>query len=274
MKIGAVENHRFRESGSLVYPVYSRRSRGLSVGLNLFPDGKVCSFDCPYCEVFPFRSEYKFSLEAFETELKKVLVQAKEQKDEVRDLCFSGNGEPSNSPHFAGALNCAVRLRDEIVPAANLVIITNGTGLLNDEVFGLLKNAAAPPVALKIWLKLDAGTSSWYQAMNRSSVSFEKLTAKIRDFSRCAPFTIQTMICAVEGKAPPHEEENAWEDLVMDLAGGQSITNIHLYGKARPAPEDPLTEALPASFLEERAASLRSRLAALPGLSVPVEIFP
>ncbi|GHV71963.1 radical SAM protein [Spirochaetia bacterium] len=274
MEIGAVENHRFRESGSLVYPVYSRRSRGLSVGLNLFPDRKICSFDCPYCEVFPFRSKNNFSHETFEIELRQVLDQAKKQKDEVRDLCFSGNGEPANSPHFAAALNSAARLRDGIVPAADIVVITNGTGLLNDDVFDLLKNSAAPPVSLKIWLKLDAGTPSWYQAMNRSAVSFEKLIAKIRDFSRCAPFTIQTMVCAAEGKAPSHEEKKAWEDLVLDLAGGHNITNIHLYGKARPAPEDPLTEALPVSFLEERAASLRSRLADIPGISVPVEVFP
>src|SRR5437868_7086142 len=31
-----------------VYPVISRRSKGLSVGVNLNPD-KVCNFDCVYC---------------------------------------------------------------------------------------------------------------------------------------------------------------------------------------------------------------------------------
>jgi histidinol dehydrogenase len=59
-----VENHRSREAGCLVYPVYSRRSRGLSLGINLFPDRKVCSFDCPYCEVFPFETGFRFSPES------------------------------------------------------------------------------------------------------------------------------------------------------------------------------------------------------------------
>ncbi len=46
-----------REAGRLVYPVVSRRSGGLSLGVNLFPEAKLCSFDCPYCEVFPVRGE-------------------------------------------------------------------------------------------------------------------------------------------------------------------------------------------------------------------------
>ena len=61
--IGSIENHRAREKGTLVYPVYSRRSQGLSMGINLFPDHKQCSFNCPYCEVFPFKTDSMFSLE-------------------------------------------------------------------------------------------------------------------------------------------------------------------------------------------------------------------
>ena len=33
-----------------VYPVLSRRSGGMSIGVNLNPD-KVCNFDCIYCQV-------------------------------------------------------------------------------------------------------------------------------------------------------------------------------------------------------------------------------
>src|SRR6478752_3474300 len=31
-----------------VYPVISRRSKGLSIGVNLNPD-KICNYDCIYC---------------------------------------------------------------------------------------------------------------------------------------------------------------------------------------------------------------------------------
>ncbi|HOT59332.1 MAG TPA: hypothetical protein PLJ83_06685, partial [Spirochaetales bacterium] len=57
----------------LVYPVYSRRSEGISIGIDLFPDAKHCSFNCPYCEVHPFRHDHTFSLEQLTSELDAIL---------------------------------------------------------------------------------------------------------------------------------------------------------------------------------------------------------
>jgi histidinol dehydrogenase len=65
--ITPVENHREREKGIIVYPVYSRRSGGLSVGINLFPDKKQCPFDCPYCEVFRFQLTPSFHFRKWRT---------------------------------------------------------------------------------------------------------------------------------------------------------------------------------------------------------------
>lgn len=269
--IGPVENHRERETGVLVYPVYSRRSGGLSVGINLFPDQKRCSFDCPYCEVFPFAANALFSLDCMEAELRSAI--ARERRLQVKDICFSGNGESSLSPELEGALKKAAQVRDELVPGTELVLITNGSGLLRAPVFELLRNAATGPAALNIWLKLDAGSPEWYEQINRSAVPFEKLTAKIREFTARAPVTIQTMICAIDGTAPPLEEIQAWETLLVELAASApanaGIRKVQLYGKARPAPEDPKAEALPAVCLEKRAASLRRALK-----SVQVAVYP
>src|SRR6186997_2939354 len=41
---------RLFEHNRFVYPVLSRRSGGISVGVNLNPD-KICNFDCIYCQV-------------------------------------------------------------------------------------------------------------------------------------------------------------------------------------------------------------------------------
>jgi histidinol dehydrogenase len=275
-----VENHREREKGVLVYPVYARRSGGLSVGINLFPGHKSCPFDCPYCEVFPFAANAVFSLEQMEHDLRSAIAAALEQNIPVKDICFSGNGEPSLSPDFSPALKGAGRIRDEMVPSAELVLISNGAGLLQPTLFSLLRDAAA----LNIWLKLDAGTPEWYQAVNRAAIPFEKLTAMIKEFAVCAPVTIQTMLCAVDGKAPPEEEAQAWETMVLELAAtadksaGGGIRKVQMYGKARPAPEDPKAAALPASYLEERAASLRRAFAAAnPATKIPmppIEVYP
>jgi len=255
-------DHRGREKGVLVYPVYSRRSGGLSIGINLFPDKKICSFDCPYCEVFPFSTNTSFSLEQMEDEFRTAVAANLKRDIPIRDICFSGNGEPTMSKDFPEALERAFRIRSELAASANLVLITNGSGLLDARLFSLLSNAASTSSGLDIWLKLDAGTPEWYKKMNRSDIPHEKLIAGIKAFNACTPVTIQTMICAVDKDEAPPEEIQAWENLIVELAiASKGLFKVQIYGKARPSPEDPASLALPVERLEERAASLSRVLA-------------
>ena len=278
MNIGSIEDHRGREGGAMVYPVYSRRSRGLSLGINLYPDRKACSFDCPYCEVFPFETGIRFSVDTMAATLRSVIMDARSRGETARDICFSGNGEPSLSPFLGEALEAASLIRDELAPAAALVLITNGSGLLNGRTFDLLRRAALGPMALKLWLKLDAGTKDWYAQIDRSNIPFGSLITAIQNFASLAPFTIQTMVCAVNGVPPPAAEGAAWERLALELAAKGHVTGFQIYGKARPSPHDPAAEAVPVSILDARAASLEAALkaAALPGPEgrpIPVEVF-
>jgi histidinol dehydrogenase len=276
-----------REKGFLVYPVYSRRSGGLSIGINLFPGQKECPFDCPYCEIFPFSTNEVFSTGQMEDGLRAAVLSAAKQKLIVKDICFSGNGEPTMSAAFPPALEAAGRIRAELAPDARLVLITCGAGLLDKNIFSRLEEAALGDLALDIWLKLDAGTPEWYKQINRSGIPHEKLIAKIKEFSGRAPLTIQTMLCEADGLMPPAEEAEAWEKLVLELASAPtgpvgttgsagSIRKIQIYGKARPSPEDPNTRPLPVSCLEDRAASLRQALSNLlpAGRVPPVEVYP
>jgi len=211
-----------------------------------------------------------------ENDLRAVIADAVERNIPVKDICFSGNGEPSLSPDFPGALELANRIRGELVPSAKLVLITNGAGLPDQKIFSLLVEASANP-ALDIWLKLDAGTSQWYQLINRSEIPHDKLIAKMKEFAALAPFTVQTMLCSVDGKAPPPDEAQAWETLMVKLAaiaanGAGKIRAVQIYGKARPSPDDPKAQELPVAYLEDRAASLKQAL----GLSaqISIQIFP
>jgi histidinol dehydrogenase len=289
--IRSVQDHRLdREAGAIIYPVISRRSRGLSVGINLFPDKKLCSFDCPYCEVSPLQTDLRFSLKAMEQGLRDLAEQlaARGEIHTVRDLSFSGNGEPTLHPEFQSALKLAFRLRKELFPGSQLVLITNGSRLLNPTMAAFLAQAARGEIpyiderflALHIWLKFDAGTEGWYKKINRSAIPFGALNEAIDDFARRAPFTIQTMICKIQGQTPPPEEVSAWEARVRQLAersvecsksgGPVGPQAVQLYGKARPAPEDPKTEPVDESYLVERRDSL---LKALAPYSLPVEVF-
>lgn len=291
-----VRDHRAdREAGAVVYPVFSRRSRGLSVGINLFPDSKRCSFDCPYCEVFPFSSDIRFDVEAMERGLRAEVRDAELQGLPIMDFCFSGNGEPTLSEAFPAALERARLLRDELAPDAALVLITNGSTLVDEATAGLLRDAALRPKGLECWIKLDAGTEAWYRRMDRSAVPFGRLVAGIEAFLEGAPAVLQTMVCALDGECPSEEEREAYEALVVRLAGGgriekkdasvrrTGVRRVQLYGKARPAPADPAASELPPAFLEARGRSLRAAFAragvltAGPGgrmSPVPVEVYP
>lgn len=267
-----MKNHREREKGNIVYPVYSRRSNGLSIGVNLYPDKKFCTFNCPYCEVFPFASNAVFSLDQMEDDLKEAIASAQEQNIQIKDICFSGNGEPTISPAFTCALEKAENIRKKFSPSSELVIITNGTGLSQPEIFSALKDAAANP-SVNIWLKLDAGTQKWYEKINRSPVPFERHIEKIKEFASCASVTIQTMICGIENERPCDTEIQAWIELVCQLAERSgNIRKVQLYGKARPAPEDPHAFELPSANLEDRAGSLQGAFAKKK-ITVPVEVY-
>ena len=272
--IGSIENHRNSENGLLVYPVFSRRSGGLSIGINLFPDRKVCLFDCAYCQIFPFNSEINFSPVKMETDLLIALSEAKAKDIPVKDICFSGNGEPTQSPFFASALKEVFKIRNKHAKDAELVLITNGTGLLYRETFELLASCAREERGLHIWLKVDGGTEHWYKKMNRSQIPHESILNCIKDFSKNAPVTIQTMICMADEEAPSPVEAKAWEALLLEIASNaRDLRAVQIYGKARASSEDPLTSPLPVEFLEARADSLRAVLAAA-GKDVTVRVYP
>jgi histidinol dehydrogenase len=194
------------------------------------------------------------------TELQNAIRELNESGTKIKDICFSGNGEPSLSFFLKEALDTAHLVRNEFAPEAKLVLITNGAGLLNTEVFDFLKHAVNDSPALDLWLKLDAGTPQWYEKINRSKIPFYELVKAIGEFTEKAPVTIQTMLCKADGFAPSIDEKTAWEQLLCDLAqngAANSIRKVQIYGKVRPAPEDPYSSPLPYEYLEERASSLR-----------------
>jgi histidinol dehydrogenase len=259
----------------VVYAARSRRSGGLSIGVNLFTARKVCQFDCAYCEVFPAASAADWTLADLAAGLRGRIAAAAADGEAVKDICFSGNGEPTLSPRFGAALALAAAIRAEAAPGASLVLITNGAGLVDPESRAGLAAAAAPPpagIGLDIWIKLDAGTEAWYRRIDRSGLDFGRLQAGIAAFLAAAPAAVQTMLCAVGGSPPPAEETAAYLARAVELASGGRISRFQLYGKARPAPEDPLAEALPRSALDERAVALSAALASA-GLAVPVETY-
>ncbi len=266
-----------REAGAIVYPVYSRRSGGLSLGVNLFPDAKLCSFDCPYCEVFPFSSRSRFSLGALERGLSSAIADAAARGLPVKDICFSGNGEPTLFPDFPAALSLAAEIGRSLVPDASLVAISNASTLsdagLSDFLVGAAASRADGGMGLDLWLKFDAATAAWYRRIDRCAIPLAFIFRGVDSFLSRAPATLQTMLCAIDGMTPPADESRAWLERLAEMARTGNVRRVHLYGKARPAPEDPKAERLPLDFLEDRASAARAVLAEAGYPGVPVEVF-
>ena len=112
-------------------PVHSRRL-GISLGINLLPaDGKVCSFDCIYCEC-GFNEDHRPTLplptrEEVAAKLEEKLQQMAAEGQLPDVLTFAGNGEPTCHPHFPEIIDDVIRLRDQYCPKAKVSVLSNST---------------------------------------------------------------------------------------------------------------------------------------------------
>ena len=123
-------------------PVHSRRL-GISLGINLLPaDGKVCSFDCIYCEC-GFNEDHRPTLpmptreevaEKLEKKLKEMAAEG--QLPDV--LTFAGNGEPTCHPRFSEIIGDTIGLRNQYCPEAKVSVLSNSTMIHRKEVHDAL----------------------------------------------------------------------------------------------------------------------------------------
>ena len=173
-------------------PIHSRRL-GVSLGVNLMPnDGKICSFDCVYCEAgLNAQGAGKSGIPSRET-VKKALnrkLKAMTEAGESLDvITFSGNGEPTLHPQFKDIVLDVMKLRDRFFPNAKVSVLSNSTMLKKDSVVEALKK-----VDNNI-LKLDSAFSPTLRAINQPTskdVIPEGIIAHLKQFNgKCI---VQTM---------------------------------------------------------------------------------
>ena len=152
-------------------PVHSRRL-GVSLGVNLMPaDGKLCSFDCVYCECGfnkPSHSGSKRpSREQVKTDLEKQLQKMVEEGRLPDVITFAGNGEPTLHPDFAGIIDDTIALRDRYCPQAKVSVLSNATMAFKPDVRDAL---------LKVdnnILKLDTVDPDFIQLVDRPVGKFD-----------------------------------------------------------------------------------------------------
>lgn len=234
-------------------PVHSRRL-GVSLGINLMPaDGKVCTFDCVYCECGfnadfrprqrrPTREEVREALEARLQDM-----QANGPAPDV--LTFAGNGEPTAHPHFSEIIDDTLALRDRYFPKAKVSVLSNSTMLFRPEVVEALKR-----IDNNI-LKLDTVDPEYIRRVDRPTGAYDvnDIISRMKAFE--GQLIIQTMF--LKGTHDGLSVDNTtdryvlpWLDAVRDIAPRQ----VMIYTIDRETPDQNLQKATPEEL--DRIAAL------------------
>ena len=234
-------------------PVHSRRL-GVSLGINLMPaDGKVCTFDCVYCECGfnadfrprqrrPTREEVREALEARLQDM-----QANGPAPDV--LTFAGNGEPTAHPHFSEIIDDTLALRDRYFPKAKVSVLSNSTMLFRPEVVEALKR-----IDNNI-LKLDTVDPEYIRRVDRPTGAYDvnDIISRMKAFK--GQLIIQTMF--LKGTHDGLSVDNTtdryvlpWLDAVRDIAPRQ----VMIYTIDRETPDRNLEKATPEEL--DRIAAL------------------
>lgn len=152
-------------------PIFSRRL-GSSLGINLLPEkGKICNFDCIYCEcgwnkdgrddtVLPTADKVRGDLERM---LKKLVAEG----TPVDSITFSGDGEPTLNPDFVQIIDDTLRLRDEYYPKAKVSVLSNATRVHIPEIFNALRKVDNPI------MKIDAPTNELVERINKPAPGYD-----------------------------------------------------------------------------------------------------
>jgi len=225
------------ETNRFVYPVISRRSGGLSIGVNLNPD-KICNFDCIYCQVD--RSVQGLTrfvqlpelLEELEQTLESAIsgrlfqhpdfAEVPDGWQPLKDIAFSGDGEPTSHRNFDQVLaECAGVKRRLGLATVKLVLITNASLFHRDHVQRGLEILDANQG--EVWAKLDAGSEAYFRQVERTPIPLARILENITQAARRRPLVIQTLLMRISGQAPDASELEAYCRRLNEIvaAGGQ-----------------------------------------------------
>jgi len=238
-------------------PVHSRRL-GVSLGINLLPaDGKVCSFDCIYCEC-GFNADHRPTLpmptrEMVAQKLEEKLRQMTAEGLLPDVLTFAGNGEPTCHPHFAEIIDDTIGLRNRYCPHAKVSVLSNSTMIHRQQVHDALMR-----VDNNI-LKLDTVNTIYINKVDRPNGTYN--TESIIDHMKAfhGHIIIQTMFMRGEynGESVDNTSEayvKPWLDTVKAIGPQQ----VMVYTIDRETPAQGLLKAT-----HEQLDSIRDRVIAL-----------
>ena len=255
-----------------VYPVISRRSGGVSVGINLNVNN-ACNWRCIYCQVPDLKrgGPPPVNLALLRSELQYLLndivhggFMARHVPEEMRrlnDIALSGNGEPTSAPEFSDVIDIleTAMIELHLLGKVKAVLISNGSLMHKPYVQAGLRKLAT--LGGEVWFKLDRATQAGMQWVNQTESRPERVLNQLKLSVEHCPTWLQTCVFAMDGRPPPEVELAAYTDFLLKLrAEGIDIEGVLLYGLARPSlqAEASRLSALPQAWLEGFAERIRA----------------
>jgi wyosine [tRNA(Phe)-imidazoG37] synthetase (radical SAM superfamily) len=255
-----------------VYPVISRRSGGVSVGINLNPNN-ACNWRCIYCQVPDLHrgAAPAIDLPMLERELREFLhellhgrfmeerVPAEARR--ISDIAISGNGEPTSARTFDTIVDLVSAVIKDVglVGTVKPVLITNGSLVDQPPVKRGLQALAM--AGGEVWFKLDRATRSGLRLINGASISPARVAANLESCARSCPTWLQTCVFSIDGQPPNENERKAWYALVGSvLARGVKLRGVLIYSLARPSlqPEAPRLSRVADAWIADFEDGIRS----------------
>ena len=237
--------HNPNDMSTIIYPspiygpVHSRRL-GLSLGINLMPaDGKICTFDCLYCEC-GFNADHRTtthhpSREAIATALEAQLQKMHDDGEHPDVLTFAGNGEPTSHPNFPEIIDDTIRLRDRYCPDAKISVLSNST---------FIHRPAIREALLKVdnnILKLDTVDEEYIRRVDRPTQPSYDVRHIIEDLKKFnGKLIIQTMFMKGDGTDNTSEKYvGPWLEVLKDI----QPESVMIYTIDRETPDRKLCKA-------------------------------
>ena len=216
-------------------PIFSRRL-GSSLGINLLPvNGKICTFDCIYCECgwnkdgrddtrLPKAAEVH---EALESKLKQLVA----DRIPVDSITFSGDGESTINPDFPKIIDDTLALRNKYYPFAKVSVLSNATQVHRPEIFRALRKVDNPI------MKIDAPTNALVEKINHPAPGYDvnRVVEALKQFN--GDFILQTMFLkSKDFDSSSPEVLHGWMEIVRLLKPRE----VMAYTIDRPTPEEGL----------------------------------
>lgn len=256
-----------------VYPVVSRRAKGVSVGINLNPNN-ACNWACVYCQVPDLirgaappidlallKAELKAFLEMVQTD-PWMEQHVPEEARRLNDIAFSGNGEPTTAADFGAIVEAVLGIRSELPSplraSLRTVLITNGSQVHRQSVVqGLRAMAKANG---EVWFKIDrVGPEARFSA-NGVRGTDEGVSERLSISAAACPTKVQTCMFEVDGAAPDEHQTLAYVEFLRNqVSAGVPLAGVMLYGLARPSlqPAAPRLGRLGTEWLERLGDKVR-----------------